>query len=90
MGPTLRITQEDYSVYELKIFITHDSNEGFVGTARYEYPNSKQVFIDDKPLSCTVSSFNRMDILYRFQQWAITKEHEMIERYLEGGKVEYI
>lgn len=90
MGPTLKITQEDYSVYELKIFITHDNNGGFTGIARYEYPNGKPVFVDDKPLACTASSFNRMDILYRLQQWAIVKEHEMIDRYLGGGEYSYV
>lgn len=78
------IPPEDYSIYELKIFITPDSNGGYVGIACYEYPNGKSVFVDDKPLTCTVSSFNRMDILYRLQEWAMNQERLMVERYLNN------
>lgn len=85
------IPLEDYSIYELKIYITHDSDGGFVGLARYEYPNGKPVFVDEKPLTCTASSFNRMDILHRLQEWAMNQEYLMIERYLNNpnNKIQY-
>lgn len=82
---------EDYSQYEIRITITYDSYaKSFEGIARYVYSNNKLVVIDDKPLMITERSFNRIDILNKFQSWAINIERWLIERYINGGGIKEI
>lgn len=82
---------EDYSQYEIRITITYDNfTKSFEGVARYVYPNNKLVIIDGKSLMITERSFNRIDILNKFQNWAINVERWLIERYINGGGIKEI
>lgn len=83
---------EDYSQYDLRILITRNNDtDDFEGIARYVYSNNnKIVFLDGKPLMIIEKSFNRMDILNKFYNWAINTERWLVERYINCGGIKEI